>query len=266
MVRNPNERPHEGNPGGEGMGHGQGQAGNSPGQGGSAVPPDVHSWRERALESESGSKSTQPMSEQARAAAQRVAGDLKQKSTTVIDQQKGKLVEQLHHIGQALHKAGDSLQEQEGPGACDVAHGLAQRIDQAADFLDQRSVGAMADDLRHSLRRHPEIAIAGLVIGGVILARFLKSSADRQSHGGNFGPGDEGYLAQADLGARDDITDADESGSGRGESMTSEFDIAESSEFPTGRSPTSHGPAGPERPPQASRPAIPPINPGPEAI
>jgi uncharacterized protein YjbJ (UPF0337 family) len=115
---------------------------------------------------------------QARAAAAEAADRTKHKVTDYAEQQKGAAAEQIVKLSEAAHAAADHLNEA-SPTMARYAHDLAGGIDRFAGVVRERSVGDLMRQASDYARREPAMFVAGTVFVGFMMARFLKSSAER---------------------------------------------------------------------------------------
>ena len=104
-------------------------------------------------------------------------GLLTETRTQVEDQsrtQRDRLVETIRSFSDDL----DGMAEQRGGLASDAAREVANRARSFGQRLDGREPAELLDDLRSFARRRPGIVLAGSVIAGVVVGRFLRGSRD----------------------------------------------------------------------------------------
>ena len=112
---------------------------------------------------------------------QGILGGIKQNVTSRVDEQKNRAADGLGGIANVIrHSANELRSENEA---------LASYVDQASDqlrrFADQirqKGVADMLDDVHAFARRRPAVFIGGAFLVGLAVARFLKSSADRDEY------------------------------------------------------------------------------------
>jgi hypothetical protein len=116
------------------------------------------------------------------AAAPGLLGGIKQNVTTRVDEQKNRAADGLGGIANVIRNAGHELRSEN--------EALASYVDQASDqlrrFADQirqKGVVDMMDDVQSFARRRPALFIGGAFLVGLGIARFLKSSAERDLDG-----------------------------------------------------------------------------------
>ena len=107
-----------------------------------------------------------------------ILGGIKQNVTTRVDEQKNRAADGLGGIANVIRNAGNELRTENET--------IAQYVDQASDqlrrFADQirqKGVADMLDDINGFARRRPALFIGGAFLVGLGIARFLKSSAER---------------------------------------------------------------------------------------
>ena len=110
-----------------------------------------------------------------------IIGGIKQNVTSRVDEQKNRAADGLGGIANVIrHSANELRTENEA---------LASYVDQASDqlrrFADQirqKGVADMLDDVHAFARRRPAVFIGGAFLVGLAVARFLKSSAERDEY------------------------------------------------------------------------------------
>ena len=104
----------------------------------------------------------------------------------------------------------------------DYAETAAERVDRLARYLREGDPEKFVRDVEGYARRRPEVFMGGMFVAGLVLARFLKSSADQASDndfvyagGGGGSMPSRGYAAgsTAAAGTNDDNSFQPESGS-----------------------------------------------------
>jgi hypothetical protein len=113
-------------------------------------------------------------------------GGIKQNVTSRVDEQKNRAADGLGGIANVFRNAGNELRNEN--------EALASYVDMASDqlrrFADQireKGVDDMMDDVHNFARRRPALFIGGAFLIGIGIARFLKSSADRDAYESEFG-------------------------------------------------------------------------------
>ena len=125
--------------------------------------------------------------------AKQVASDVREQArglltetrTQVEDQsrtQRDRLVETMRTFSDDL----DGMAEQRSGLASDAAREVANRVRSFGQQLDGREPTELLDDLRSFARRRPGMFLAGSVIAGVVVGRFLRgareAAQDERSH------------------------------------------------------------------------------------
>ena len=104
-------------------------------------------------------------------------GLLTETRTQVEDQsrtQRDRLVETIRTFSDDL----DGMAEQRSGMASDAAREVASRVRSFGQQLDGREPTELLDDLRSFARRRPGMFLAGSVIAGVVVGRFLRGARD----------------------------------------------------------------------------------------
>jgi hypothetical protein len=97
--------------------------------------------------------------------------------------QKDTGAEHVSGFAKAAHKAAENLQEQ-NPGIAGLMNEAADGLDQMASKLRERDVSDIYGAMQDFARRQPVTFFLGSMAAGVLLARFLKSSAETDRSGG----------------------------------------------------------------------------------
>jgi polyhydroxyalkanoate synthesis regulator phasin len=100
--------------------------------------------------------------------------------TQIVDQQKQQAAERLGGLAGALHEAAKNLEEKDKEGFGQYAHRAAHQVDRASRYLREKDLQSFVRDTEGFARRHPDLFLGGSLLAGVLLARFLKSSSDRE--------------------------------------------------------------------------------------
>ncbi len=105
---------------------------------------------------------------------------IQQRVTSRVDQQKNRAADGLGGIADVFRSASNELRSDNETLASyvDLAGDQVRRL---ANHIRERGVADMLDDVHGFARRRPALFIGGAFVVGIALARFLKSSADRDS-------------------------------------------------------------------------------------
>lgn len=116
-----------------------------------------------------------------------------ERASNVLAAQKTRLADEVSVFAEALHKAGDTLDERNDQAIGRYVHQAADCIDSCVNYLRERDTSEMVRGIGGFTRRHPEVVLGGLFLAGVAAARFLKAS-DRNRSGEFGGDRDYGYM------------------------------------------------------------------------
>src|SRR6266508_2662773 len=155
---------------------------------------------------EAGQHVAQTAVEQAREVASetgRQARDLLAETRTQLRDQ---AQSQQQRAVDGLRALADELQQmaekggQSGSVATELAHNAADRVHGLARWLDQRSPGAMVEEVRSFARRRPGAFLMGAAFAGVIAGRLTRGAAAAQQQGAEPHAGPRDYSGTADYG------------------------------------------------------------------
>jgi hypothetical protein len=107
-------------------------------------------------------------------------GGIKQNVTARADAQKNRAADGLGGIADVFRTAGNELRT-ENEAVASYVDMASDQLRRLADQIRQKGVTDMMDDLHNFARRRPALFIGGAFLVGIGIARFLKSSADRQA-------------------------------------------------------------------------------------
>jgi hypothetical protein len=103
---------------------------------------------------------------------------LKEDGRRTIEQRKRSAAARVHGIAEAIERTGAQFSESE-PTLADLANRIAGTVGNLATRLREGSIDDLVDDTRALARRNPGLFIAGGLIAGFVLARFVKASSQR---------------------------------------------------------------------------------------
>jgi len=120
-------------------------------------------------------------------AANEAEAEIKNASETVqrsarkfAEQQKTAAAKKVGGVARAVHTAAEDIGQQM-PQASGFVHDAAERLEDAASALRERSVDDLMEGLSTFARRQPVMFFGSAVFAGFALSRFLKSSAEHRS-------------------------------------------------------------------------------------
>jgi hypothetical protein len=122
------------------------------------------------------------------AAASGLLGGIKQNVTSRVDEQKNRAADGLGGIANVFRNAGNELRS-ENEALASYVDMASDQLRRFADQIRQKGVADMMDDVHSFARRRPALFIGGAFLVGLGIARFLKSSADRDAYESEFNTG-----------------------------------------------------------------------------
>lgn len=103
---------------------------------------------------------------------------LKEDGRRTLEQRKRSAADRVDEIAQALGRTGEQFSDNE-PTLAELATRLAGTVGNLATRLREGSIDDLVDDTRTFARRNPAWFLAGGVLAGFALARFVKASPRR---------------------------------------------------------------------------------------
>jgi hypothetical protein len=122
---------------------------------------------------------------------------LKEDGRRTIEQRKRSAAERVDGIAQAIERTSAQFSDNE-PTLADLTNRLANTVGNLATRLREGSIEELIDDTRALARRNPGLFIAGGVLAGFALARFVKASASRRTENAAAAADDAPTLTEAD--------------------------------------------------------------------
>ncbi|PWC80197.1 hypothetical protein TSH100_30320 [Azospirillum sp. TSH100] len=127
-------------------------------------------------------KSVNRAAEDVMSTGRETLGNAQGRIRSLLEQQTGRAADQLGGVANALHKAAEQLNQENGGVAADYAEQAAGRVERVADMLRDANVDDIVGEVEGFARRQPEVFIGAAFAVGFLAARFIKSSSDRRMH------------------------------------------------------------------------------------
>lgn len=127
-------------------------------------------------------KSVSSAAEDVMATGRETLGNAQGRIRSLLEQQTGRAADQLGGVANALHKAAEQLNQENGGVVADYAEQAAGRVERVADMLRDANVDDIVGEVESFARRQPEVFIGAAFAVGFLAARFIKSSSDRRMH------------------------------------------------------------------------------------
>jgi hypothetical protein len=116
--------------------------------------------------------------------AKQYAGDMasraKEKGRTMFEQQKDSALGQVGSVADAIRNTANNLQGEGQDQTARYVQMIADQLESLGGRLREKDLDTLVRDAEGFARRSPGTFLAGSVVAGFLLARFLKSSSDRQ--------------------------------------------------------------------------------------
>jgi NADH dehydrogenase/NADH:ubiquinone oxidoreductase subunit G len=118
--------------------------------------------------------------EQISARARETTTRVRSEGEHLLRDQKNRVADRIDHYGNAVHRAAQKLEDDQDAAIAVYAHRAAEQFERAAHYLRERDWRDLRRDAESFARRHQEVFLGGLFLGGLALARFLKASAHEE--------------------------------------------------------------------------------------
>lgn len=119
----------------------------------------------------------------------RLGEEVKEKSVSILHNQREVASRQIHSLAHALEVGADTLDDEGQARLAEVTRDAAERVHRFGDDFMERDFGHTIDNVSRYARENPAVIIGGAAVFGFLLSRFLKSSSER-THGEVGGEGD----------------------------------------------------------------------------
>ena len=132
----------------------------------------------------------QRLASEAKTGTARVASEARDQAGELVNRTKDQTAQRLTSLANVLRQAGQQLESEDAAGFGRYAGLAADQVEKASGYLSGKDLGELVRDTQTFARRHPDLFLGGAFIAGVMVARFIKSSApSRPEMGGAYGEG-----------------------------------------------------------------------------
>lgn len=150
--------------------------GGSPSSGNLGNEPDGGPGPGSAV-SRSSEGSSSPIKEQGQRLASQAVSQVKGRLADATEERKSQATGALEAFGRTLRQAGDNLRQEGLDPVGDLGMRAADQVDRMADYLRRQDMNGLLRDVQRTARNHPELFLGGALFCGILVGRFLRSSA-----------------------------------------------------------------------------------------
>ena len=135
------------------------------------------------------------LSEQVKEKASEATAQLRSTAESTFDEQKNRTVQQADGIADALRQSSKELRSNNQEAFAHYTDMAAEQVDHFSGYVQSKGFGDIVNDIQQLAQRQPELFVAGLLAGGFLLGRFIKSSqrSPRSNYRSQFTPGNQAY-------------------------------------------------------------------------
>ena len=119
----------------------------------------------------------QRLAAEARQETSRVASQARDQATELASRATAQTAQRLNSLASALRQAAQQLETEDAAGFGRYAGMAADQVQKCSGYLEGKDLGELVRDTQTFARRHPDLFLGGAFVAGVMLARFIKSSA-----------------------------------------------------------------------------------------
>lgn len=103
--------------------------------------------------------------------------DAAHKAKSLISGTRESFAEDLGTLARSMRQAAQSFEERDSRLAADYAQAAACGVEKLADYLQEKDLGRIVDDVEDFARRRPAVVLGGAFAAGFFLARLFKNAA-----------------------------------------------------------------------------------------
>jgi ElaB/YqjD/DUF883 family membrane-anchored ribosome-binding protein len=105
---------------------------------------------------------------------------VRQGATSQLSTQKNRATDSIGTVAQAVRQASQQLRTQHHDGIANYIDQAANQLERFSERVRDKDIGELVRDAQQFARRQPAVFIGSAFAIGLLGARFLKSSRDRQ--------------------------------------------------------------------------------------
>ncbi len=138
----------------------------------------------------------QKVSETAAVAKEQVtrkAAQVGEQAKSTVDSRMNEVAQELGSVADAVRQTTHEVAGDDNAAVARYGERLAGQIEGISSYLNNNGVEEVLGDLQDFARRQPAMFLGGAFMLGIVVGRFLRSSADR---GYDFGQENRGYYGQ----------------------------------------------------------------------
>ena len=151
---------------------------------GGSTPPRTNASQQGSSVLEDAKGQAKDLASQAKDETVKMAGQARDQITQAVSERKDQAANRLGGLAGALRDTANKLQEDDASGFGKYADQAAEQVDRFSRYLKDNDLRGFVRDTEAVARRHPDLFLGGTFLAGLVLARFLKSSAPERSGGG----------------------------------------------------------------------------------
>src|SRR5262245_2990011 len=108
--------------------------------------------------------------------AAEAADEAQEHARTFVQEQKKSIVDQLEALGDAIQESASCLRDRQVNSIASLAEQAADSVSQLSRTIRKQDYEDMLETAQDWARRHPRLFLGGCFLGGILAARFFRSS------------------------------------------------------------------------------------------
>jgi hypothetical protein len=118
-----------------------------------------------------------------------IADRVRERASAQLTTQKERATDGLGTIAQVVRRSTQQLRDQQHDTVAQYIEQAADQLERLSTRLKEKNVSELLNDAQRLARRQPALFIGGAFVLGLLGARFLKSSSDREARSPRFNRG-----------------------------------------------------------------------------
>lgn len=103
--------------------------------------------------------------------------ELKARAGSALDDGRHRAADRVGSLARALHTTASNIDQEGDRQLSQWVHQAADQVDRVVGYLNGRDPGALMQDMEQMARRNPALFLGGTYAAGMLVGRFLRSSA-----------------------------------------------------------------------------------------
>jgi gas vesicle protein len=112
--------------------------------------------------------------EKVKTKAEAATSQVRRTAADIAAEQKGQIADRISHVGSAMHRTAESLQEDD-PNIGWFTEQASDRLERAANYVRSCNLDTLRNDASDLARRHPLVFFGGMFVLGTIAGALVRA-------------------------------------------------------------------------------------------